>query len=120
MVRPGLSSSYQGWRNCASSYLTSDKRRGKLRVVHNWKGKEVVVLEAQMVSGVEGLETAREFGIKWIQSATAARLLEVSRQRVYQLCRSGALQSQMYDGRRYVSMRSVILRVREMMGKEDG
>lgn len=79
-----------------------------------------MVLEAEMVSGVGGLETAREFGIKWIQCATAARLLAVSRQRVYQLCRSGGLQSQVYDGRRYVSMRSVILRVKEMVSKEDG
>lgn len=77
-------------------------------------------MEAGMVSGLEELGTAPEFRIKWIQCATAARLLAVSRQRVYQLCRSGGLTSQVYDGRRYVAMRSVILRVKEMVRKEDG
>lgn len=69
---------------------------------------------------VEEVDADLMDGWKWIQCATAGRLLEVSRQRVYQLCRTGVLASRFYDGRRYVSMKSVIQRIKEMVSKEDG
>jgi hypothetical protein len=45
--------------------------------------------------------------IKWIPVRAAAKILQVSRQRVSYLCRSGALVSVIYESTRLVSLRSV-------------
>lgn len=81
--------------------------------------RDVDGLERGDLAVGEVIGSGREGQIKWIQCATAARLLEVSRQRVYQLCRNGVLPSLMYDGRRYVSVRGVNQRVLEMAKQEE-
>jgi len=46
-------------------------------------------------------------GINWVPAATAARMLCVSRQRIYVLCDQGKLQAQDMDGTVLVSLGSI-------------
>lgn len=57
-------------------------------------------------------------GITWVPVGTAARLLEVSRQRVYVLCDQGKLSAQDMDGTVLVSLSSI--RNRIAMGEMGG
>jgi excisionase family DNA binding protein len=51
----------------------------------------------------------RDLNVKWVPSGTAARLMGVSRQRVYALIKSGRLTAIQMDGRNMVSRESVDL-----------
>jgi hypothetical protein len=51
--------------------------------------------------------SARDGDVKWIPVRAAAKLLQVSRQRVARLCKTGGLLSVNYDGTVLVSLRSV-------------
>jgi hypothetical protein len=60
-------------------------------------------------------------GINWVPAGTAARLLSVSRQRVYVLCDQGKLQAQDMDGTVLISLVSIRNRLNgfEMTGGMD-
>lgn len=45
--------------------------------------------------------------VEWVPVQTAAKMLEVRRQRVYTLCSEGKLVSQLIDGVRLVQMASI-------------
>lgn len=60
-------------------------------------------------------------GINWVPAGTAARMLGVSRQRVYALCELGKLSAQDLDGTVLISLASINARqaMREMLGGLD-
>lgn len=62
---------------------------------------------------------SRSDGLSVIPVRTAAKLLRVSRQRVYELCSSGKLSSIMVDGTVLVYRESVVVRLeRRRVGVE--
>lgn len=50
-------------------------------------------------------------GRAWVSAREASRLLGVSQQRVYQLCKEGLLDSTRVDGQRWISEKSVVSRL---------
>jgi len=60
----------------------------------------------------ESIGLGHEIDVRWIPVKAAADLLEVSRQRVDQLCREGVLVSIKYAGTNLVSVRSCDARKR--------
>lgn len=58
-------------------------------------------------------------GVTWVPVRTAASILEVTRQRVYQLCAEGKLTAQSFDGTTLISMRSIEGR-KALLGREGG
>jgi hypothetical protein len=57
--------------------------------------------------------------IRWIPASTAAKMLKVTRQRVYTLVRLGQVSAVKLDGHTMVSMRSVEDRI-ERMRRDEG
>lgn len=74
------------------------------------------VADIKVRATAHDVETGEE--LVWVVVSTAARMLKVSRQRVYQLCRAGELRSRVYDGRRYVATASVGDRLGRMLREE--
>jgi hypothetical protein len=53
-------------------------------------------------------------GVRWVPAATAARILKVSRQRIYQLVHTEQLVGQLVDGHVLILLESVHRREKEL------